>query len=59
MPCQIFSRRWQSMNIVDIQGWASADIKTIYLSQIFLNASYPVQVREFIPTEGDLTKRIG
>ncbi|KAL4911528.1 hypothetical protein BDW74DRAFT_143075 [Aspergillus multicolor] len=54
MPCQLFSRRWQSMEIVDITDWASSEIKTITLSQIHVDAPYNVQVRKFIPIEGDM-----
>ncbi|KAL3437898.1 hypothetical protein BDV09DRAFT_161242 [Aspergillus tetrazonus] len=54
MPCQLFSRRWQSMEIVDITDWASSEIKTITLSQVHVDAPYDVQVRKFIPKEGDM-----
>ncbi|KAI0139132.1 hypothetical protein F4776DRAFT_654250 [Hypoxylon sp. NC0597] len=55
-PYQGFSKRWQNMDIVDIQDWASDEVKTIYISQAFLDAPYPVEVREFIPREGDLVE---
>ncbi|KAL2866698.1 uncharacterized protein BJX67DRAFT_124028 [Aspergillus lucknowensis] len=54
MPCQLFSRRWQSMDLIDITDWASHEVKTITLSQICVNAPYNVQVREFVPMEGDM-----
>ncbi|KAL4787661.1 hypothetical protein BJX76DRAFT_345352 [Aspergillus varians] len=54
MPCQIFSKRWQSMDLIDITDWASSEIKTITLSQIHVDAPYNVQVREFVPIEGDM-----
>ncbi|KAL2821114.1 hypothetical protein BJX63DRAFT_418148 [Aspergillus granulosus] len=54
MPCQLFSRRWQSMDLIDITEWASSEIKTITLSQICVDAPYDVQVREFVPMEGDM-----
>ncbi|KAI1204113.1 uncharacterized protein F4807DRAFT_448916 [Annulohypoxylon truncatum] len=53
-PYQGFTKRWQSMDIVDIQDWASDEVKTIHVSQAFLNAPYTIEVREFIPQEGDL-----
>ncbi|OTB14989.1 hypothetical protein K445DRAFT_61587 [Daldinia sp. EC12] len=53
-PYQLYSTRWQNMNIVDIDGWASDEIKTIVISQIFLDAPWTVKVREFVPVEGDL-----
>jgi hypothetical protein len=42
------------MKLVDITDWASIEIKTIELSQIFLRAPYKVEVREFVPREGDM-----
>lgn len=41
------------MDLVDIRNWASPETKTIIISQIYLDAPYPVQVREFQPVEGD------
>lgn len=54
MPFQLFSRRWQSMDLVNITNWASSEVKTIKISQIHVDAPYEVQVREFVPVEGDL-----
>ncbi|KAL2836367.1 hypothetical protein BJY01DRAFT_59075 [Aspergillus pseudoustus] len=54
MPCQLFSRRWQSMDLIDITEWASSETKTITLSQICVDAPYDVEVREFVPMEGDM-----
>lgn len=42
------------MDLVDIKDWASSEIKTIVVSQIFLDAPYPVKVKEFVPVEGDM-----
>ncbi|KAL8381019.1 hypothetical protein RB595_005355 [Gaeumannomyces hyphopodioides] len=57
-PYQMFSRRWQSMDLVDIDTWASPQTRTILVSQIFLNAPYPVEVREFVPVEGDMLEEM-
>ncbi|KAL3471565.1 hypothetical protein BJX99DRAFT_266617 [Aspergillus californicus] len=54
MPCQLFSRRWQSMDLIDITDWASSEVKTITLSQIYVNAPYNVEVRRIVPMEGDM-----
>ncbi|KAL4933686.1 uncharacterized protein BDV17DRAFT_65363 [Aspergillus undulatus] len=54
MPCQLFSKRWQSMDLIDITDWASSEIKTITLCQNNAEAPYTVQVREFVPLEGDM-----
>ncbi|KAJ1327396.1 hypothetical protein MN608_06723 [Microdochium nivale] len=53
-PYQLFSKRWQNMDLVDIQTWASSEVKSIFVSQIFLDAPYEVLVREFTPVEGDM-----
>lgn len=53
-PYQVYSKRWQTMDIVDISDWASDEIKTVDISQIYLDAPWTVQVREFVPVEGDL-----
>lgn len=45
------------MDIVDISDWASDEIKTITISQVYLNAPWTVQVREFVPVDGDLLER--
>ncbi|SPQ27182.1 dc7b8959-bb24-4bdd-88c8-e08b8e00ba17 [Thermothielavioides terrestris] len=53
-PYQLFSTRWQSMDLVDIDTWASSEVRRIRLSQIYLDAPYEVEVREFVPVEGDM-----
>ncbi|KAL4953331.1 hypothetical protein BDW69DRAFT_194945 [Aspergillus filifer] len=53
-PCQLFSKRWQNMDVIDITNWASSEIKTITLCQNNAEAPYEVQVREFVPFEGDM-----
>ncbi|GAB1317293.1 Zn(2)-C6 fungal-type domain-containing protein [Madurella fahalii] len=53
-PYQMFSRRWQTMDLVDIKDWASTETRNIRLSQIYLDAPYEVEVREFVPVEGDM-----
>ncbi|KAI0115733.1 hypothetical protein GGR51DRAFT_546078 [Nemania sp. FL0031] len=54
MPYQLFSKRWQNMDLVDITTWSSEETKTIVISQIFLDAPYAVEVKEFEPVEGDM-----
>ncbi|KXX74792.1 hypothetical protein MMYC01_207707 [Madurella mycetomatis] len=53
-PYQMFSKRWQTMDLVDIKDWASTETRKIRLSQIYLDAPYEVEVREFVPVEGDM-----
>ncbi|KAL8296753.1 hypothetical protein RB597_006057 [Gaeumannomyces tritici] len=57
-PYQMFSRRWQSMDLVDMDTWASPQTRTISVSQIFLEAPYEVEVREFVPVEGDMLEEM-
>jgi hypothetical protein len=58
MPYQLFSKRWKTMDLVDITGWASNEVRTIQLSQVFLDAPYSVQVRRFVPAPGDMLEEI-
>lgn len=55
-PYQVYSRRWQSMDIVNIPAgdWASATVRTIVVSPVHIDAPFQFQVREFIPADGDL-----
>ncbi|KAM7205453.1 hypothetical protein V8F20_003222 [Naviculisporaceae sp. PSN 640] len=55
-PFQVYSRRWQNMDIVNIpsDGWASDQIRTIVVSPIQTFAPFQFRVREFIPVDGDL-----
>lgn len=50
----MFSQRWKSMDLVDIKDWASDEIRTIQISQTFVDARYEVKVRKFIPLQGDM-----
>lgn len=58
MPYQGFSRRWRSMDLVDIDTWASPKIRTIKASQVSPHAPYEIQVREFVPAEGDTMEEV-
>lgn len=53
-PAQMFSKRWQSLDMVDINTWASTEVKRICLSQVYLDAPYKLEVRQFQPVEGDM-----
>lgn len=41
------------MKIAEIEDWRSSEIKTIKLTQDVCGATYDLQVREFVPVEGD------
>lgn len=56
-PQFIWSRRWKSMEVVNITSWASAEVKTIRVTQDVSRLSYPLRVRLFIPEEGDSLQR--
>lgn len=41
------------MKVVEIDEWRSSEIKTVTLTQDVGDATYELQVREFVPVEGD------
>jgi hypothetical protein len=45
------------MKIVEIDAWKSDDVKTITLTQDVGGAEYSLQVKEFLPLEGDALAR--
>jgi hypothetical protein len=55
-PYQVYTKRWQSMDIIDIPAsdWASSDTRTITVSPNHVHAPFKFAVREFIPAQGDL-----
>ncbi|KAK4184430.1 hypothetical protein QBC35DRAFT_58270 [Podospora australis] len=55
-PWQVLSRRWQTMEIIDIPAsdWASSTVRTIKVSPNHVWAPFDFEVREFYPREGDL-----
>ncbi|CAN8101591.1 unnamed protein product [Discula destructiva] len=56
-PYHLFSQRWESMAMVDITQWASQEVLTIRISQLFLDAPYEVRVRRFVPLPGDMLEQ--
>ncbi|OJD30106.1 uncharacterized protein BKCO1_6600048 [Diplodia corticola] len=57
-PNPFYSKRWDSMEIKDISGWASERTKTIKLTHGFGQAEYTLELREFQPVEGDLLEEV-
>lgn len=53
-PFHLLTQRWKSMDMIDITEWASDEIRTIQVTQGFGDAKYELEVREFVPLEGDL-----
>ena len=45
------------MRIIEIRDWRSPEIKTITLTQDVGGVSYDLQVREYLPQEGDALQR--
>ena len=56
-PRPSWSLRWKTMNIIDIRDWESEIIKTITITQDVFDNHYPLNVRRFIPQEGDAIER--
>lgn len=53
-----WSRRWKSWDLVEVNTWASPEIKTITVTQdVFAGATFSIPCREFIPIEGDSLAR--
>ncbi|KAK3991427.1 hypothetical protein QBC44DRAFT_236889 [Cladorrhinum sp. PSN332] len=54
-PYQLFSKRWQSMDIIEIPAshWESSEIRTIAVTPSYVNAPFSFQVRMFRPVDGD------
>lgn len=46
------------MDMNDMTDWASDEILTIVVSQIFLHAPYELKVRRFIPRDGDRLEKL-
>lgn len=53
-PWHQWTRRWASMDIRDIETWASASAITVRVANGSENASYRLQLREFRPVPGDM-----
>lgn len=52
-PNPFYSKRWKSMEIQDITDWASESRKTVQFTHGFEGAKYTLELREFVPVEGD------
>ncbi|KAL7946408.1 hypothetical protein V8C42DRAFT_35794 [Trichoderma barbatum] len=57
VPGYEWTQRWNKSNSDPIQLWASHDIKVIHISVYFSNTYLPLQVRRFVPQEGDKLER--
>ena len=52
-PPFLWSQRWKENKIVELQTWASDEIKTIILTQDVEGGFLPLKVRQFIPEAED------
>lgn len=56
-PQFIWTKRWTTMNIVEIKHWASSEIKMIRITQEVGGTAYEVPVKRVIPQDGDMFER--
>lgn len=54
-PWSQWTLRWGSMDILDIEDWASATTITASVTNGVENASYQLELRQFLPKHGDMT----
>lgn len=52
-----WSHRWSGQKMENIVNWASSNIKTIYVTQDYGDSAIAVQVRKFVPVQGDMLHR--
>jgi hypothetical protein len=59
-PQMIWTQRWKTMEIREIDDWASPEVKTIYITQDVGGPArlwFPLVVRRFVPQPGDALSR--
>ncbi|KAL6891167.1 hypothetical protein HDV57DRAFT_286270 [Trichoderma longibrachiatum] len=57
VPGYEWTQRWNKNSSDPIQLWASREVKVIYISVGFSNRYMPLQVRRFVPRDGDKLER--
>ncbi|KAL1842571.1 hypothetical protein VTJ49DRAFT_4854 [Mycothermus thermophilus] len=57
-PNELVTKRWLSMELVDITDWADDEVRTIQVSLDFVDAPFELKVRRFIPRPTDLLEEI-
>ncbi|KAL7937817.1 hypothetical protein V8C35DRAFT_320526 [Trichoderma chlorosporum] len=57
VPGYEWTQRWNKNNSEPIQMWASREVKVIHVSVHFSSTFLPLQVRRFVPQEGDKLER--
>lgn len=56
-PRSSWTVRWKTMDVIDIQTWASERIRTINVTQDVAGLAFDIKVRRFIPEPGDALAR--
>ncbi|KAK7422988.1 hypothetical protein QQX98_001278 [Neonectria punicea] len=56
-PGLFWTKRWKSLDVVDINHWASPEVKMIELTQANSSLRWAFRVRQFVPQEGDSLER--
>lgn len=56
-PNPIWTKRWKNFTLQNIKYWASTTIRKIKVSQGMGNSSYELEVRQFLPMDGDLMEK--
>ncbi len=57
VPGLEWTHRWRDMKVVDISEWRSPTTKRILTSEGFSSTPVELEVREFVPQEGDVLER--
>ncbi|CZT46073.1 uncharacterized protein RSE6_06451 [Rhynchosporium secalis] len=56
-PNMIWTKRWKVLTIENITNWASKEVRTINITQGMGGSSCELEVREFVPIQGDLLEK--
>jgi hypothetical protein len=56
-PNPIWTQRWKDFTPQNITHWASPTIRKIKITQGMSNSFYELEVREFVPQDGDLMEK--
>jgi len=57
LPGRVWTTRFQTMELNDIDNWDSSEVKTIQITYDYSPRPLVLQVRKFKPQEGDLLHR--
>ncbi|XMA17014.1 hypothetical protein WAI453_009805 [Rhynchosporium graminicola] len=53
----IWTKQWKVLTIENITNWTSKEVRTINITQGMGGSSYALEVREFVPIQGDLLEK--